>query len=180
LSNYYLAVDIGASSGRHILGHLENGKIILEEMHRFENFIVPENGTLTWDVRHLVNEVVAGIAKCREAGKIPVSVAIDTWGVDYVLLDENKKELLPAVSYRDERTFAAIPEVESIVPAKELYERTGIQRQNFNTVYQLFCDKNDAGISVVQAHGRYKKRIYRGHNLRACERKRKAVGRIHF
>ncbi|MCH5197693.1 MAG: rhamnulokinase [Oscillospiraceae bacterium] len=141
MNSYYLAIDIGASSGRHILGHIENGKIVLEEVHRFENFIVNENGTLTWDIEHLANEVISGIAKCKEAEKIPSTVAIDTWGVDYVLLDENKKEILPAVSYRDERTFSAMEEVESIVPAEELYSRTGIQRQHFNTVYQLFCDK---------------------------------------
>ncbi|MBQ7637399.1 MAG: rhamnulokinase [Clostridia bacterium] len=141
MKTYYLAVDIGASSGRHILGHIEDGRIVLEEIHRFDNFIVPENGTLTWDIKHLADEVTAGIAKCRELGKIPLSVAIDTWGVDYVLLDENKKEILPAVSYRDERTFAVMEEAESFIPAKELYARTGIQRQNFNTIYQLFCDK---------------------------------------
>ena len=141
MDSYYLAIDIGASSGRHILGHLRNGKIVLEEVHRFENFIVPENGTLTWNIEHLVNEVILGIAKCNDMGKIPHSVAIDTWGGDYVLLDENKNEVLPAVSYRDERTFEIMDELESIISFNELYARTGIQRQHFNTVYQLFCDK---------------------------------------
>lgn len=138
---YYLAIDIGASSGRHILGSIENGKLHLEEIHRFENYIIHQNGSLVWDIEHLVNEVKKGVAKCYEIGKIPTTVAIDTWGVDYVLLDENEQEILPAVCYRDSRTNEVIPEVESIISAEELYMRTGIQKQNFNTIYQLYADK---------------------------------------
>lgn len=138
---YHLAIDIGASSGRHILGYIENGKLHLEEIHRFENYITNQNGTLVWDIEHLVNEVKKGIAKCKEVGKIPCTVAIDTWGVDYVLLDESKQEILPAVSYRDSRTNRVINKVESIISAEELYLKTGIQKQNFNTIYQLYADK---------------------------------------
>ena len=138
---YYLAIDIGASSGRHILGYIENGKLHLEEIHRFENYITNQNGTLVWDIEHLVSEVKKGIAKCKEIGKIPCTVAIDTWGVDYVLLDESKQEILPAVSYRDSRTNRVINKVESIISAEELYLKTGIQKQNFNTIYQLYADK---------------------------------------
>lgn len=137
---YYLAIDIGASSGRHILGYIENSKLHLEEIHRFENYITNQNGTLVWDIEHLVSEVKKGIAKCKEIGKIPCTVAIDTWGVDYVLLDENKQEILPAVSYRDSRTNSVINKVESIISAEELYLKTGIQKQNFNTIYQLYVD----------------------------------------
>lgn len=138
---YYLAIDIGASSGRHILGYIDNGRLKLEEIHRFENYITNQNGTLVWDIEHLVSEVKKGIAKCKEIGKIPCTVAIDTWGVDYVLLDENKQEILPAVSYRDSRTNRVINKVESIISAEELYLKTGIQKQNFNTIYQLYADK---------------------------------------
>ena len=137
---YYLAIDIGASSGRHILGYIDNGRLKLEEIHRFENYITNQNGTLVWDIEHLVSEVKKGIAKCKEIGKIPCTVAIDTWGVDYVLLDENKQEILPAVSYRDSRTNRVINKVESIISAEELYLKTGIQKQNFNTIYQLYVD----------------------------------------
>ena len=94
-----------------------------------------------WDIEHLVSEVKKGIAKCKEIGKIPCTVAIDTWGVDYVLLDESKQEILPAVSYRDSRTNRVINKVESIISAEELYLKTGIQKQNFNTIYQLYADK---------------------------------------
>ena len=138
---YHLAIDIGASSGRHILGYIDNGRLKLEEIHRFENYITNQNGTLVWDIEHLVSEVKKGIAKCKEIGKIPCTVAIDTWGVDYVLLDKNKQEIIPAVSYRDSRTNRVINKVESIISAEELYLKTGIQKQNFNTIYQLYADK---------------------------------------
>ena len=134
---YHLAIDIGASSGRHILGYIDNGKLKLEEIYRFENYIKDENSTLVWDIKHLVNSVISGIARCREIGKIPETVAIDTWGVDYVLLDKDNKEILSAVSYRDSRTNA----VTDIISQSELYSKTGIQKQSFNTIYQLYCDK---------------------------------------
>lgn len=141
--NYYLAIDIGASSGRHILGYIDNGRLKLEEIHRFENYITNQNSTLVWDIEHLVNEVKKGIAKCKEIGKIPCTVAIDTWGVDYVLLDENKKEIKPCFCYRDSRTTAVVDEVESLVSPARLYAKTGIQKQNFNTIYQLYADKKN-------------------------------------
>ena len=141
--NYYLAIDIGASSGRHILGYIDNGRLKLEEIHRFENYITNQNSTLVWDIEHLVNEVKKGIAKCKEIGKIPCTVAIDTWGVDYVLLDENKKEIKPCYCYRDSRTNAVVDEVESLVSPAQLYAKTGIQKQNFNTIYQLYADKKN-------------------------------------
>lgn len=141
--NYYLAIDIGASSGRHILGYIDNGRLQLEEIHRFENYITNQNSTLVWDIEHLVNEVKKGIAKCKEIGKIPCTVAIDTWGVDYVLLDESKKEIKPCYCYRDSRTNAVVDEVESLVSPTRLYAKTGIQKQNFNTIYQLYADKKN-------------------------------------
>lgn len=138
---YYLGIDIGASSGRHILGSVESGRLVLEEIYRFENGIKNLDGTLVWDTEHLLSEVIAGIKRCKEIGKIPKTVAIDTWGVDYVLLDENKREILPAVSYRDSRTESAASEVAKLLPQELLYSKTGIQKQSFNTIYQLYCDK---------------------------------------
>lgn len=138
---YYLAIDIGASSGRHILGSLSDGKLKLEEIYRFENYLVEDGSTLVWDIDNLVNQVLLGIKKCSELGKIPSTVAIDTWGVDYVLLDSNKKEILPAVSYRDSRTFVSQADVAKILPQSVLYKKTGIQKQNYNTIYQLYADK---------------------------------------
>ncbi len=138
---YYLAIDIGASSGRHILGSVEGGKLVLEEVYRFDNGFKNADGSLCWDIEHLFSEVREGIKRCGEIGKIPETVAIDTWGVDYVLLDKNKKEILPAYCYRDSRTEKIIKEVEKLITAEALYAKTGIQKQSFNTIYQLYADK---------------------------------------
>ena len=150
MSTYYLAIDIGASSGRHILGHMENGKLCLEEIYRFDNNIKNENGTLVWDIDMLFSQVKAGIGKCRELGKIPKTVAVDTWGVDYVLLDGEDKEILPAVSYRDARTAESERAVNNIISQAELYRRTGIQKQSFNTIYQLYADKLSGKLSKAK------------------------------
>ena len=138
---YCLAIDIGASSGRHILGHVEDGCLVFEEIYRFDNGFVKQNGSLCWDLEKLFFEVKTGIKKCAELDKIPKTIAIDTWGVDYVLLDKDKKELLPAFCYRDSRTDSVVDKAEAIVPQNILYERTGIQKMSFNTVYQLYSDK---------------------------------------
>ena len=138
---YFLAIDIGASSGRHILGWIKDGILKQQEIYRFENNIISKNGSLIWDIEHLVSEVKSGLKACNAVGKIPTTVAIDTWGVDYVLLDKNKKEIIPAVSYRDSRTNGIPEEIDKIIPREELYKRTGIQPINFNTLYQLYYDK---------------------------------------
>lgn len=138
---YHLAIDIGASSGRHILASVEGGKLELREVYRFENYIKNESGTLVWDIEHLVDSVIEGIAKCKRLGTLPDTVGIDTWGVDYLLLDKDGKELLPAVAYRDSRTDGIPEEVDAILSRHELYKRNGIQSLNFNTIYQLICDK---------------------------------------
>ena len=138
---YSLAIDIGASSGRHILGWIKDGKLYTEEIHRFENNIKEAGSSLVWDIESLVNEVKEGIRKCSQIEKIPETVAIDTWGVDYVLLDENKEMIPPVYSYRDSRTLDIVDKVEKIVSKEELYFRTGIQKLKFNTVYQLYADK---------------------------------------
>ena len=140
---YYLAIDIGASSGRHILSHIESERLVLEEIYRFDNNLTQSKDGLVWDIENLFSEVLNGIKKCGEIGKIPKSIAIDTWGVDYVLLDENKKEIKPCYCYRDGRTNAVIDEIESLVSPARLYAKTGIQKQNFNTIYQLYADKKN-------------------------------------
>ncbi len=150
MNKYYLAVDIGASSGRHILASIEDGKLRLEEIYRFENNIKVTDEGLIWDVESLFSEVVAGIAKCKEIGKLPLSVAIDTWGVDYVLLDENEKELLPVYAYRDSRTAGLPTSEEFPISYAELYSKTGIQLQAFNTVYQLYCDKKSGRADMAK------------------------------
>ncbi len=129
---------------------MKDGKLRLEEIYRFEDYLKEKNGSLFWDIEKLVREVKAGIAKCGELGKIPATVAIDTWGVDYVLLDGDKREILPVYSYRDGRTFAVLDEVASIIPQGELYSKTGIQKANFNTLYQLYCDKKSGRLEGAE------------------------------
>ncbi|MCH5187005.1 MAG: rhamnulokinase [Oscillospiraceae bacterium] len=139
---YCLAIDIGASGGRHILGSIQSGRLETEEIYRFENGMENREGSLLWDTERLLSEVKNGLARCREIGKIPATVAIDTWGVDYVLLDEEKKTILPVYAYRDGRTKNAVSEAEGLVGGGEaLYARTGIQTQSFNTIYQLHCHR---------------------------------------
>lgn len=142
MKSYYLAIDIGASSGRHILGCLKDGKISLEEVYRFDNGMEKKNGSLYWNTENLYYNILEGMKKCKEAGKIPVSMGIDTWGVDFVLLDKEDNKIGEAVGYRDHRTDAMPQEVEKIISAQELYERTGIQSQLYNTIYQLMALKN--------------------------------------
>ncbi len=138
---YFLAIDIGAGSGRHILGSIQDGKLVLEEIHRFENGMKRVDGSLIWDIDELFAEIKAGLKKAKTLDKVPQYVAIDTWGVDYVLLDNEDTEIRPVFAYRDERTETAVPEVEALIPPEQLYSITGIQKQNFNTIYQLWCDK---------------------------------------
>ncbi len=137
---YYLAIDIGASSGRHILGHLEDGKLLTREVHRFQNGVRLQNGSLTWDIEHLVREVKSGIEIARSLEPDIVSLSIDTWGVDYVLLNGDE-EILPVYAYRDSRTEQVIPQVHDILPFCELYARTGCQFQTFTSIYQFYTDK---------------------------------------
>lgn len=141
MSKYFLAIDIGASSGRHILGSLENGKIVLEEVYRFSNGMDNIDGSLCWDVDRLFKEILTGMKKCKEIGKIPASVGIDTWGVDFVLLDKEDKMVGKAVGYRDHRTNGMDEEVYKLIPEDELYARTGIQKAIYNTIYQLMAVK---------------------------------------
>lgn len=141
MTKYALAIDIGASSGRHILGHYdENGGIVMEEVYRFPNQMIRRNGYHCWDIDALTNHVIAGMKKCAEIGKIPASVAIDTWGVDYLLLDKDGGIVGDAIHYRDSRTDGIADEFDAIMPMADLYAHTGIARQPFNTLYQLIAE----------------------------------------
>lgn len=147
MEKYYLAVDIGASSGRHMLASMKDGKMQLEEVYRFPNGMNNKNGTLCWDVERLITEIKNGLKKCKEIGKIPVSMGIDTWGVDYVLLDKDDNILGDTAGYRDSRTEGMDEKVYEVIPQDDLYARTGIQKQIFNTIYQL--------MAVKQSHPEY-------------------------
>ncbi len=153
---YYLAVDIGASSGRHIVAHLENGKMITEEIYRFQNGpeeLIAYDGKphLKWTHERLFQEILNGLKKAKELGKIPYSVGIDTWGVDYALLDEKDEAIGGTYCYRDSRTEETIPAVHAKLPFAKLYEKTGIQFASFNTVYQLLDDVKTGRIAKAKA-----------------------------
>lgn len=139
--NYYLAVDIGASSGRCILGYIENEKLVLNEIYRFTNGLIYKNGHLCWDLDRLYKEIINGLKLCNEINKTPKYVGIDTWGVDFVLIDKNGNILGDTVAYRDHRTEGMDRELEKFIDPEQLYEKTGIQKQLFNSIYQLLSIK---------------------------------------
>jgi len=145
---YCLAIDIGASSGRHIVGWRENDEIKTNEVYRFPNSVKEENGHLVWDVEKLLSNVVAGIDAALRVYPAIESLSIDTWGVDYVLL-KGEQEVMPVYAYRDSRTESVIPKVHDAIPFSELYRRTGCQFQPFNTVYQLYADKEAGRLEGV-------------------------------
>lgn len=146
--NYALAIDIGASSGRHIVGWLEDGAISTKEVYRFPNGVTEQNGHLIWDIDALVGFVKAGIAEAKKAFPNITSVSIDTWGVDYVLL-RGDKEVRPVYAYRDNRTETVIPQVHEKISFSQLYCHTGCQFQPFNSIYQLYADKMEGRLDGV-------------------------------
>lgn len=151
MSKYYLSIDIGASSGRHMLVSVNHGKLQLEEVYRFENGMTNEDGKLLWDTERLFCEIKAGMKKCAEHNKIPYSMSIDTWAVDYVLLDRNDNILGDTYAYRDERTDDCTSLIYKKISEEQLYRRTGIQKQKFNTIYQLMAVKRDTPELLQQA-----------------------------
>ena len=148
----YLAIDIGASSGRHILGWIENGKIRIEEIYRFENHLETVHGHLCWNLPRLFDEVLAGLKECASLQRMPRSIGIDTWGVDFVLLDANGQVLGDTVSYRDCRTQGMDEIVRREISDEELYARSGIQKQIFNSIYQLTAIRMQEPEILAQAH----------------------------
>jgi rhamnulokinase len=133
-----LAFDYGASSGRAILGTYDGEKLTLDEVHRFSNDPVMANNTFYWDVLRLFHEMKQGILKCKNRGDKDISgIGVDTWGVDYGLLDASGQLLGNPVHYRDNRTEGMIEEACKIVSRRDIYEETGIQFMKFNTLYQL-------------------------------------------
>ena len=136
---YYLAIDLGASSGRHIIGYLKDGEIELEEIYRFKTGMDKSDDGLVWDLSRLFEEIKNGIKMAFHKYKNIESLSIDTWGVDYVLLNDNQP-ITPYYAYRNERNIVASEKVHKIIPFRELYKLTGIQFAPFNTIYQLYDD----------------------------------------
>jgi rhamnulokinase len=151
MEKYYLAVDIGASSGRHILGTVKDGMIHLEEIYRFDNGMKKMNQHMCWDIEALFGEIKEGLKQCKKLGKIPAYMGIDTWAVDFVLLDKQNQVLGNAVGYRDDRTKGMDEAVYETISLNDLYGRTGIQKQIFNTIYQLMAVKRQQPEMLDQA-----------------------------
>ena len=140
MKEIYLAIDLGASSGRHIVGYKNvNDELILDEVYRFKNSYEIINNHKVWNIDYLFKQIKLGIKEALKKYHQITSLSIDTWGVDYVLL-KNNKEIYPVYCYRDERTKTVINQVHSLIPFKELYKITGAQFQEFNTIYQLYED----------------------------------------
>lgn len=145
-----LAFDFGASSGRAILGTYEDGRLRLEEIHRFSNDPVEVGGTLYWDVLRLFFEIKQGITRAVHKGGFD-AIGIDTWGVDFGLLDEKGRLLSNPVHYRDRRTDGVMEQVFRKIPRSELYDRTGIQLMNLNTLFQLYSMVENDGDTLSRA-----------------------------
>ena len=134
----YLAFDLGAESGRAVAGTLSRGKLTIEEVHRFWNLPQVIQGTMYWDVYALFREMKEGLRKFMDAsGEPPAGIGIDTWGVDFGLLARDGSLLAPPVCYRDHRNDATMAEVLKEMPAERIYDRTGIQFMQFNSIFQL-------------------------------------------
>lgn len=166
----HIAVDIGASSMRLMLGRTENGRLVLKELHRAENKIVTRNGHMCWDLERLYGEIINGLRACAELGERPESMGIDTWGVDYVLLDENDRPVGDTVAYRDGRTAGMDEELEKSLPYEKHYALTGIAKQSFNTVYQLMAQARENPEEINAARSFLMVPDYLGFLLTGCKR----------
>ena len=144
----HLAIDIGASGGRHIAGWVDSGRIVTQEVYRFENGAEMKSGHLAWDIEALFSHVVAGLAAAKMLGLTPASVGIDTWGVDFVLLDKDDNLVGNAIAYRDSRTEGVDALLEKTLPFDRHYRLCGTAKQPFNTVYQM--------IAALREHPEYR------------------------
>lgn len=140
----YIAVDIGASSGRIILGVKKTKGIELNEIHRFNNGFTKENGHDRWNIDYLINEIFIGLEKANHSfGIRNAKLGIDTWAVDYVLVDKDGNKIANPISYRDQRTVNVIEELTTDLSKEYIYQKTGIQFLEFNTLYQLYKEEKN-------------------------------------
>lgn len=137
--NNHIAVDIGASSGRLVHGTLQNGILVLEELHRFSNSFTEEEGTCFWNIDYLFEQIVMGLQKAKKQGIEACTLGVDTWAVDYVLLNDEGNRVQEVYAYRDRRTDGMMEEVAKYISPQTVYDKTGIQQLSFNTLYQLYA-----------------------------------------
>ena len=151
-NRYFFAVDLGATSGRTIIGTLTEGKIQLEELTRFENNLIETGGHFYWDIFALYNEIIKGLKLVAKRQLPIVSIGIDTWGVDFVCIGEDNAILRNPIAYRDPFTFEAMDEYfEKCVDKKKVYDTTGIQFMNFNSLFQLYAMRRENNTALNNA-----------------------------
>lgn len=141
--NNHIAVDIGASSGRLVLGTLLDGTIRLEEIHRFSNGFTEKDGSCFWDIDALFDQIITGLQKAKAKGIQQCTLGIDTWAVDYVLLNSEGERVQEVYAYRDRRTENVMEAVAKHIPPAAVYQKTGIQQLTFNTLYQLYAHAHE-------------------------------------
>ncbi|WP_238651519.1 rhamnulokinase [Paenibacillus piscarius] len=147
---YHIAVDIGASSGRLVLGQLVDGSLTLAEIHRFSNGFTERDGSCFWEMDYLFDEIIKGLHLAKVKGIHECTLGIDTWGVDYVLLDAGGERISEVYAYRDRRTDGVMEEVAKQLPPHQVYAKTGIQQLTFNTLYQLYAHNREELESAEQ------------------------------
>ncbi|KTD86392.1 rhamnulokinase [Paenibacillus etheri] len=141
--NNHIAVDIGASSGRLVRGILQEGVLILEELHRFSNRFTEQENSCFWDIDYLFEQIIIGLQKAKGKGITACTLGIDTWAVDYVLVDAEGNRVQEVYAYRDRRTDLAMDEVAKYISPQTIYEKTGIQKLSINTLYQLYVHSKE-------------------------------------
>ena len=142
MTTYYIACDLGAESGRVIVGTLNKGKLLLSELHRFPNQPIKDKGSLYWDIPQLFQETLSGLRKVAQREDPVASVSCDSWGVDYMLFEADGSLITPTYHYRDPRSQAGLDEVLSKVAWETIYAETGIQKIPINTLFQLGAEKS--------------------------------------
>ena len=160
-SKYFFAVDLGATSGRTIIGSLSQGKLVLEELTRFDNQLIEANGHYYWDILALYWEVVKGL-RLAHARHLPIqSIGIDTWGCDFVFVAPDGQILGNPMAYRDPHTMGTMDTYyNKVLPKQVIYDKTGIQFMNFNSLFQLYQMRCDGNLALQGAN-----KVLYSHNL---------------
>ena len=149
---YFFAVDLGATSGRTIIGCIDNGKFNLEEVTRFPNNLIEQGGHFYWDIYALYFEIIRGLKEVVQRGIEITSIGIDTWGVDFVMIGDDGAILRNPRAYRDPITFDAMDDyLKHVISRKEVYDITGIQFMNFNSIFQLYAMKQEGNSALKHA-----------------------------
>ena len=152
MKKYFFAVDLGATSGRTILGTLADGRLEQEELTRFPNNLIETGGHFYWDIYVLYFEMIRGLKEVARRGIALTSIGIDTWGVDFVFIGQDGAILRNPMAYRDPHTFGRMEEyLEKVVSQREVYDITGIQFMNFNSLFQLYAMQQDGNVAMKMA-----------------------------